>query len=359
MRLQESLELSHLKGRILVTGHNGFKGMWLITLLKKLGCEVYGVSLPADGRALSEDIVASSVRNQRIFDLNDYDKVNEYLELIQPRVIIHLAAQPLVRLSYSQPFETFRTNVMGTATLLDCAFNTNHVECIAVVTTDKVYQNDNSGTRFNENDSLRGSDPYSASKVGTEAVVDAWRAIRIQKGSGPKILSLRAGNVIGGGDLAPDRLIPDLVRSYISKKPFVMRNPESTRPWQHAIEPLYGYLQAINFALSGGMQDTFNFGPDDKSLTVREVVDIFNSVFENQIPVTYNSDEVTSHEAKLLEISSIRSQTILGWNPIWDQQSSTLRTAEWWEQKLKRALPAASLCNKDIDDYLSKWRERI
>jgi len=332
--------------------------MWLSALLSHLGLDVYGVSLPADGRALSEEISKSCITFDGLFDINERQKLEIFLESIQPKVVIHLAAQSIVRYSYLHPYETFQTNVMGTANVIECALNTKSVECVAVVTSDKVYLNNNSGLRFSENAPLRGFDPYSASKVAVESVVDAWRSISIKAGSKTRILSLRAGNVIGGGDLNSDRLIPDLVRAYISGKPIEVRNPDNTRPWQHVLEPLFGYLKAIQACLSGGAQDTFNFGPLEKSMSVTEVVKIFDEVFEDKIQVSEDSRASSMVEAARLEIDSSKAQEILGWTPLWNQEESIIRTALWWKKFLHENASPVDLCANDLNEFLQGQHSR-
>ncbi len=199
---------------------------------------------------------------------------------------------------------------------------------------------------------VRGFDPYIASKVAVESVVDAWRSISNKAGRNTRILSLRAGNVIGGGDLASDRLIPDLVRAYISGKPIEVRNPDSTRPWQHVLEPLFGYLKAIQACLSGGADDTFNFGPIEKSMSVTEVVKIFDEVFEDKIQVRVDSHTAGMVEAARLEIDSSRSKGILGWTPLWNQEESIIRTALWWKRFLHENASPVDLCTDDVRVFL-------
>jgi CDP-glucose 4,6-dehydratase len=212
-----------------------------------------------------------------------------------------MAAQPLVLRSYKIPRETFDVNVMGTVNVLDAAFLTDFVQAVIVVTTDKVYRNDDSGRAFVETDPLEGKDPYSASKVGAEAVVAAWQ--QIQKASGgPRVVSVRAGNVIGGGDWAENRLIPDLIRGYISRKPIEVRNPESTRPWQHVLDPLVGYLMSIEYALSGGSISKINFAPTGISLTVAKVIEVANKSWKenSEIEIITNTE---NHEIESKNLS--------------------------------------------------------
>ena len=209
--------LRELPGPLLLTGHTGFKGTWMTFLLEHLNVPVIGYALPAEEDSLYARSIRTGSITEVFGDIRDYRKLEHFIDQGKPSVIVHMAAQPLVLKSYDSPLETFDVNVMGTANLLDIAFKRDYIKTILVVTTDKVYRNDNMGNPFSENDSLEGKDPYSASKVGTEAVVKAWQQIASTTG-GPRVVSVRAGNVIGGGDYARDRIIPDIIRGIISNE---------------------------------------------------------------------------------------------------------------------------------------------
>ena len=252
--------LKALSGPVLITGHTGFKGTWMTLLLEELGIETVGVSLPPTKDSLYGRLERKGAIKEEFVDIRDFKSLGNVVRELNPSAVFHMAAQPLVMESYKTPRETFETNVMGTANLLSAALAVRSIQAISVITTDKVYRNENTGRRFLESDPLAGKDPYSASKVGTEAVVSAWQQIVDVEG-GPRIISVRAGNVIGGGDFAENRIIPDLVRGIISGKPVKIRNPRSTRPWQHVLDPLCGYVQSIEYSLSGGKTRQFNFGP--------------------------------------------------------------------------------------------------
>ena len=260
------------KGPVMVTGHTGFKGTWLTLLLLELGIEVVGYSLPPEDKTIYDLIGLKGAFPEVYEDIRDPKNLRHFIQEHQPSAIIHLAAQPLVIKSYKSPKETFDVNVMGTANLLDLARNSVALEAIVVSTTDKVYRNKNTGRRYVENDPLEGIDPYSASKVATESVIRSWQNI-YQSESNIRLIAARAGNVIGGGDIAENRLIPECIKAHMSGELLPIRNPESVRPWQHVIEPLIGYVLAIGF----GNDLAYNFGPNEaQDLTVREVVELLN-----------------------------------------------------------------------------------
>ena len=347
-------KIAGLEGKILLTGHTGFKGTWMTLLLERLGCEVVGLSKPPTESSLYQRCSRTGAIQERFLDIKDFDGVKNYLSSQNPTNIIHMAAQPLVLESYKNPRETFETNVLGTVNLLDAAFQTESVKNIVIVTTDKVYRNNNLGRRFLESDPLGGKDPYSSSKVGTETAVSAWQQISKVSG-GPKVISVRAGNVIGGGDWAPDRLVPDLVRGFIGDNPIKIRNSESTRPWQHVLDPLVGYLLALTHACNGGEEDIFNFGPDMNSLAVSEVVRIAQQVWPKKSEIEC-SPSTKGMEAEKLDLDSNLAAKILGWSPIFSQEESIRNTFQWWQKVLLNSKDPQSACSEDINYVLSKIR---
>jgi CDP-glucose 4,6-dehydratase len=265
-----------------------------------------------------------------------------------------MAAQPIVLESYQRPRETFETNVMGTVNLLDAAFKTASVEAVVVVTTDKVYRNDNSGIAFTEFDPLAGKDPYSASKVGTESAVAAWQQISKVNG-GPKVVAVRAGNVIGGGDWAENRLMPDLIRGFAAGQPIQIRNPASTRPWQHVLDPLLGYLMALEAVLSGSDISALNFGPEGESLTVKAVIDIALKAWGSDsefVDGSFDSSSEATMESTALNLDSTRAHTLLGWSPVLNQADSVMATVRWWSGVIKESIHAQVACEADIDTFL-------
>jgi CDP-glucose 4,6-dehydratase len=351
--------LRELPGPLLLTGHTGFKGTWLTFLLEYLDIPTAGYSLPAEKDSLFDRAKRIGAIPEVFEDVRNYEALEQFIDLQKPSAIIHMAAQPLVLKSYKNPLETFDVNVMGTANILDIAFKKDFVKAIVVVTTDKVYKNDNSEQTFSESDPLEGKDPYSASKVGTEAVVAAWQQIARVSG-GPKMISVRAGNVIGGGDFAENRIVPDLIRGYLTNTKIIIRNPDSTRPWQHVLDPLFGYLLALEAILENTTISNLNFGPIGKSLSVRELVDLATQVipiFVDLIEVGVVSND--SAEARILELDSSLSQEILGWTPKWEQSIAIKKTFSWWKELHENRLKATDLCRTDIQNFLNVENKKI
>ena len=353
MEIALGQRLRDLSGPVLLTGHTGFKGTWMTFLLEHLNVPVVGYSLPPEKNSLFARAERTGVIPEAFADIRDYKKLDGFIDFHRPSTIIHMAAQPLVLKSYEIPRETFDVNVMGTVNILDVAFKSELVKVIIVVTTDKVYKNDNSGRVFIESDPLEGKDPYSASKVATENTVTAWQQIsRIQ--GGPKVVSVRAGNVIGGGDFAEDRLIPDLIRGLLSANSVEIRNPNSTRPWQHVLDPLIGYLQAAENCFDGNIVDSVNFGPDLTAVSVKNVLEIGSRIFpEMKYSLVFEAESKDSKEARTLDISSKLGKEKLNWNPKWTSEESILLTFNWWKDLIELKGDPTLLCFKDIRRYFS------
>jgi CDP-glucose 4,6-dehydratase len=340
-------------GPLLLTGHTGFKGTWMTFLLEQLNIPIVGYSLPAEGNSLFERAERTGEIPEVFADIRDYETLENFVDSHRPTTIIHMAAQPLVLKSYESPRETFETNVMGTVNLLDIAFKRDFVKAVIIVTTDKVYQNDNSGRAFIETDSLKGKDPYSASKVGTEAVVRAWQQISFLHG-GPKIASVRAGNVIGGGDFAADRIFPDLVRAVITGKNIKIRNLNSTRPWQHVLDPLVGYILVAEKLLEGETIDCVNFGPDSEIIPVGKIIKIGMQFFpELANLLIYATDTDKILEADNLQLNSRLASELLEWRCKWKSEDAIRITFEWWKTFLDSSADPATLCLGDINNYFS------
>ena len=343
-----------LDGPLLITGHTGFKGTWLSLLLRELDIEAIGYSLEPKPESLYSRLNLEGKAREVYGDIRDQEKLNKFITETNPVAILHLAAQPLVIDSYSIPEETFEINVQGTVNLLSCGAKSKSVKAIIVATTDKVYKNNNSGIQFSESDQLEGQDPYSASKVGAESAVKAWQTMSSLH-AGPKILSVRAGNVIGGGDASSNRLIPDIVRSFSNDQPVSIRNPASSRPWQHVLDPVYGYLKAMEFLLSSDYKEVsaLNFGPEGVSLSVGEVVEIARRNWPTPTSVEYmESIKNSLYEAKSLGLNSRLANDLLGWSPVWTQESAVSRTVQWWVQILINKEDPLELCRREIRDYL-------
>jgi CDP-glucose 4,6-dehydratase len=352
MPLDQLPHLSSLSGPVLVTGHTGFKGTWLTLLLEKLGIEVVGFSLSPEKDSLFDRASRTGAIREVFADIRDFQCLDSYINSVKPSAIIHMAAQPLVLESYRIPKETFEVNVMGTANVLDSAFNIDSVQAVVVVTTDKVYRNDNSGRAFIESDPLEGKDPYSASKVGTEAVVAAWQQIQGTSG-GPKVVSVRAGNVIGGGDWGDNRLLPDLIRSFSSGQKMAVRNPASTRPWQHVLDPLSGYISTLEAILGGEKISSVNFGPDSQSLAVTEVVKVAVKTWGLGTNIELrNSGPQSTTEAVSLDLNPKYARSLLGWEPCWSQEEAVISTVKWWDKVLNQHVKPIAACLDDLKQIL-------
>jgi CDP-glucose 4,6-dehydratase len=349
--------ISNLKqsdSSVLLTGHTGFKGTWMTLLLERLGIEVFGYSLQPTESSLYNRLGRVGKIVEVFDDIRNQDKLNSFFSSVKPKYVIHMAAQPLVRVSYEQPIETFEINVMGTINVINASILTGGVDTIGIVTTDKVYQNNNLGRRFTESDPLQGLDPYSASKVAAESVVKSWINIQKVKG-GPQLVSLRAGTVIGGGDLAHDRIIPDLVRGVISNSLVEIRNPLSTRPWQHVLDPLFGYLLGISKVSSGFpiKENAINFGPTEPSYSVEQLIDIIEKNFPGVVKYKFRDfEENDVKESVFLDLDSELARNTLGWTPVWSQEQAIIATFKWWQVITNKKLSAQLSIEKDIEKLI-------
>ena len=329
--------------KILITGHTGFKGTWLARTLVLAGAEVYGLALKAENDSLFSFIDNLGLTESAILDIRNRTEVEDYFERHQFEGIFHLAAQPLVRRSYREPIETFETNVMGTAHILDSVVSNSSAEWIVVITTDKVYRNLEKMEGYVEDDALGGKDPYSASKAATEMVISAWQTIAGVRGKKIRIASARAGNVIGGGDMAEDRLIPDLIRSFRANTKAVIRNPASIRPWQHVLDPLNGYV-SMGLALMQGrtISLAYNFGPGEESkLTVEEMAEYACAQWEGSKGVEITIDSQAPHEAGLLWLSSELAAKELGWSNRFEAREAIAWTLDWEKAAMQTSALAA------------------
>lgn len=344
--------LRELPGPLLLTGHTGFKGIWMTFLLEHLNVPVVGYSLPAEKDSLYDRADRTGAIPEEFSDIRSYDDLERFIDLHKPTTIVHMAAQPLVLKSYENPRETFDVNVMGTANILDIAFKKDFVKAIIVVTTDKVYRNDDSGRAFIESDPLEGKDPYSASKVGTEAVVEAWQQIARASG-GPTVVSVRAGNVIGGGDWADDRLFPDVIRARFKNNPVSIRRPRNTRPWQHVLDPLRGYILALEKSFAGGVHPHYNFGPIGESISVAKVVEIAQKYFSLQIEVADDGKLGNKLESTYLSLNSNLAKSNLDWIPVWSQNTAIARSFQWWSRVINEGLGPSQAVQEEIMQYLA------
>jgi CDP-glucose 4,6-dehydratase len=342
-------KLKNIKSKnspLLITGHTGFKGAWLTALLDSLEIPYVGVSLKPNRDSLYNELERTNLIKEYFQDIRDFKGVQKIINTHKPGMVLHLAAQPLVLDSYIDPLGTFATNVMGTANILESLRLLKSNVFVGVVTTDKVYKNDNRVHKFIETDPIMGNDPYSASKASTENVVAAWRSMPRTE-SNLIISSLRAGNVIGGGDLSANRLLPDLIRTLSLGKQPVIRNPEAVRPWQHVLDPLIGYLLALDFSIESNQDNDFNFGPNDVALNVGTVAEIACEAWgEGRTPLVHRVPNAL-YEAGNLDLSSQKARAILKWEPIWTQRDAIERTVKWW--KSHAYTDAKSCCDEDLN----------
>lgn len=350
--------------RVLVTGHTGFKGAWLSFWLKKLGAIVWGVSLPAPSNPNLHQIIAPRTFKGEIeCDIRDLNALSKAVKKIKPDLVFHLAAQPIVRLSYAQPLDTFQTNAVGTANLLE-AVRKAELPCpVVVVTSDKCYENREWEFAYRENDPLGGHDVYSMSKAATELVAQAWNRsfFKPNEKLGP-VVTVRAGNVIGGGDYAADRILPDCIRSLIAKKPILVRNPHAVRPWQHVLECLSGYLwlaaRLDGVEKSSKLVSAFNFGPEPSSRQpVRNLVEEVLAHWPGEWVDGSNPKSV--HEATLLTLSIEKASALLQWSPAWDFKDAVGRSVEWYHQRhAAKNKEMAAFTDTQIDAYVDAARSK-
>ncbi len=324
-------DLSFYKGkRVFITGHTGFKGSWLTAILVKAGAEVTGYSLtpPTDPNLFSISGVESKI-NSVIGDVRDFDAMKKAFDKCDPEIVFHLAAQPIVITSYEQPKYTYETNVMGTVNILECVRLSKNVKSVLNVTTDKVYKNNEWCWGYRENEPLDGYDPYSNSKSCSELVTHSYKSSFLDS-MGIAVSTARAGNVIGGGDFADNRIIPDCVRAAVKGEDIIVRNPNSTRPYQHVLEPLNAYLMIAERQYEDkSLQGYYNVGPNDSDcLTTGELAAIFCESWGNgQTFKCLKKDG--PHEANFLKLDCSLLKTTFGWSPVWSAKQAVEKTVEW------------------------------
>lgn len=328
--------------RVLLTGHTGFKGAWLALWLDRLGAEVYGFALPPEGDASLYEMAQVGKRlNSTFGDLNDLESVEAAVAKARPQIVLHLAAQAIVRRSHADPLGTLATNVMGAAHLLQALRSAPDVSTILVVTSDKVYANDEQGAAFAEDARLGGKDPYSASKAAAELVTRAY-AQSFFKDASVKIVTARGGNVIGGGDYAADRIVPDIVRAAARNERPVLRMPHATRPWQHVLDCLHGYLTYVD-ALERGesLPETLNFGPDPTTpITVGELTEEMLKALG--LDTRYEHQPADSREMHVLAVDSSRARALLGWRDRLPGRRAINWTADWYRDAVAGSSPLAT-----------------
>ncbi len=340
--------------KVLITGDTGFKGSWLSYWLHYLGAEVYGFALPP--RRDIDHYVSLGLEKKICHqdgDVRDFTTVREFMETTQPEFVFHLAAQPLVRRSYLEPKLTFDTNIGGTVNVLESVRLTPSVKALTVITSDKCYRNKEWCWGYRENDELGGKDPYSASKAAAEMIFSSYRDSFFSDRAHFGAASVRAGNVIGGGDWSEDRIVPDCIRALEQNKPIVLRNPNATRPWQHVLEPLSGYLMVASRLYNSPekVSGSYNFGPDDQTMhTVNEVADELISVWGSG-EISVQKDPTNPPEAGLLHLNCDRAHGELGWYPRWGFRRSIEKTARWYKS-VNEGKNAESITKQQIVEYM-------
>ena len=323
---------------VLITGHTGFKGAWLSLWLQTVGARVTGYSLPpATTPNLFELASVGSGMQSVTGDIRDFENLKQTIERCKPEIVFHMAAQSLVRRGYQYPIETFDVNVLGTACLLEAIRGREGVRAVVVVTSDKCYQNVENGVGYSEVDILGGSDPYSCSKACAELVTAAYRSSYFADSKQTTLASVRAGNVIGGGDWAEDRLLPDIMRAFVEGKPVAIRNPRAIRPWQHVLEPLRGYMLLAERLYRDGAEfgGAWNFGPvEEDAKTVESVLDRVVELWGDGACWVPDSVQHPS-ESKILKLNCSKAQQRLGWRPYWGLDQALEATVSWYKAHLR------------------------
>ncbi|TCM21357.1 CDP-glucose 4,6-dehydratase [Novosphingobium sp. PhB165] len=358
--LDQALAAVYRGKRILVTGHTGFKGGWLCLLLRKLGAEVAGIALhrPPQGPDFFHSVDLGELVDHRIADIRDARAYGEACKGLEPDLVFHLAAQALVRPSYADPVETFATNVTGTAIVLDAVRRMPSARGVVVVTSDKCYDNREWAWPYRETDALGGADPYSASKGCTELVAAAFRHSYFTDPAGCQIATARAGNVIGGGDMSLDRLLPDVVRATMAGTTVTIRNPASVRPWQHVLEPVTGYLM-LGARLLGSdalhYAEAFNFGPSaDGFIDVETLARRFQHAWGPGVAqIAFGKRPDDPHEAGMLTLDSSKARARLGWRPRLSTEDAVALTAEWYRTATRGHAAMRAFSEAQIAHYFN------
>lgn len=349
--------INFYKGKkVLITGHTGFKGAWLCQILIMAGADVYGYSLePPTSPNVFELLEIEKQMTSYIGDVRDYEKLKRVFEEVKPEIVLHLAAQPIVRESYKDPRATFETNVMGTVNILECVRNTPSVYSFLNVTTDKVYENnDIENHAFVEDEKLDGYDPYSNSKSCSELVTHSYKKSFFSKSEAVSISTARAGNVIGGGDFASDRIIPDCVRATVKGEAINIRNPYSTRPYQHVLEPLSIYLLiAMRQVEKPQTAGYYNVGPDEEDcVTTGMLADLFVKYWGEDASWINMAEKDAPHEASFLKLDCNKIKEVFGWKPVWHIEDTVSATVEWYKAWNSNA-DIKDITKKQILDFFS------
>ncbi len=340
--------------RVFVTGHTGFKGSWLCHILKRAGARVTGFSTePPTSPSLFETAKVAEGMTSIIGDIRDFDALYAAMSEAQPEIVLHLAAQPIVRESYREPVYTYETNVMGTVHILECVRKTPSVRSFLNVTTDKVYENKEWEWGYRENEPLDGYDPYSNSKSCSELVTHSYKNSFFSDGK-VAISTARAGNVIGGGDFAADRIIPDCVRAALAGEEIVIRNPYSTRPYQHVLEPLFAYLMIAERQYEDGKYaGYYNVGPDDTDcFATGKLVELFVNTWGNGLHYVVKGDN-GPHEANFLKLDCSKLKSVFGWHPTWNLADAIEKVVEW-SRAYRDGGDITAVMDRQIEDFLAE-----
>ena len=352
--MNEQMQAFWAGKRVFLTGHTGFKGSWLSLWLQTMGAELRGVALPPPTTpSLFEEARVAKGMDHQIGDIRDYPRILELMTEFQPEIVIHMAAQPLVRLSYQQPVETYATNVMGTVHVLEAARQTGSVRAIVNITTDKCYENKEWLWGYREDEPMGGYDPYSNSKGCAELVSSAYRR-SFMKEAGVALATVRAGNVIGGGDWAQDRLVPDILRALEQNETVLIRNPHAIRPWQHVLEPLSGYLLLAERLYTGGQTDAegWNFGPrEEDAQPVQWIVEKLCEAWGSGAVWALQPGD-HPHEANYLKLDISKARLRLDWVPRWPINTALARIAEW-HKAWRAGQDMRTVCLQQISSYQS------
>ena len=340
------------KKKILITGHTGFKGSWLTSILSLFGGKIMGYSLPPEKNSHFNFLDLEKNIVNEIADIKDYKKLKNKVDEFKPEIVFHLAAQALVKKSYDDPLDTYNTNIIGSTNILEIVRQSNSIKTLVFITSDKCYENVEWIWGYRENDRLGGFDPYSSSKACAEVIFSSYlRSFFIPNNIGAA--SARAGNVIGGGDYSENRIIPDCIKSITSNIPIKLRSPNATRPWQHVLEPLYGYIK-LGYFLSNDpskYSGSWNFGPSThETRTVQEVANSIVKTFNKGEIVVENSENF--HEAQLLQLNCDKANQLLKWFPKWDVDKTLNETAKWYKLVYEGNLPK-EITIKQIKNYLN------
>ena len=345
--------------KVFITGHTGFKGAWLCIILNHLDAKISGYSLkPTNNSLFTKSRIAKKILTNNYSDIKDITKLKKELKLFKPEIIFHLAAQPLVLESYKNPINTFETNINGTLNLLESIRKIKSVKSVVIVTTDKVYKINKKDNTYEEEDELGGLDPYSASKVGTEIIVNSYiKSFFMNTSLENKVSSARSGNVIGGGDFSKNRLVPDIIKSINNKKKLIIRNPHQIRPWQHVLEPLLGYLtlaekQYKNKAKNiNSKNHSWNFGPNKKNF--KSVLNIVNYMKKKQNFKHIIKKNNIYNETNFLKLNSIKAKQKLNWVGKWNLKLALEKTMEW-NNLVKNGSSVKDVCVNQFLEYIKE-----